>query len=274
MPLTAPAAGTILPAPTGPLRIGARRGQPLALSVVLPTYNERENIGELVERLTATLHAQLGDSFELIVVDNDSPDRTWEFASDLAQSNPHLCVVRRCGEQGLATAVVRGWQIARGEVLAVMDTDLQHPPEVMPKLWALAQQDGVDLAVASRRLRGGSFGDFSFARRMVSRAARLIGLVFLPHVFRRVSDPMSGCFAVRRSSLENLTLDPRGYKILIELLGRATIRGVGEVGYTFAARRGGRSKATLGVFLDYLLQLLQLRLESIRQRPGRVPPKA
>ncbi len=257
---------TVMAVPTGPLQVGAADGEPLALSVVIPTYKERDNLGELIERLTDLLYPLLGDSFELIVVDDDSPDRTWEVACEIAEDNPHVCVLRRCNERGLATAVVRGWQVARGEILAVMDADLQHPPELIARLWTLLQQRDIDLAVASRHGNGGRVGDWNLFRQMFSLGARLAGMLLLPKVLGRVSDPMSGCFAVRRSSLRNVTLKPKGYKILIEVLSRAQLKGIREIGYVFSSRHLGESKVTLRVCRDYVLQLLQLRLESLTRK--------
>lgn len=256
-------AATVLAVPTGPLEVGAVTGRPLALSVVVPTYKERENLQQLIERLTGAMYSHVGSSFELIVVDDDSPDRTWQLASEIALENPHVRVLRRCHERGLATAVVRGWQVSRGEVLAVMDADLQHPPELIAQLWSLLQQPGVDLAIASRRADGGRVDGWKLRRQMFSLGARLTGLLLLPRVVGRVSDPMSGCFALRRALVQDLPLKARGYKILIEVLSRAEVKGVREVGYVFSSRRHGESKVTFRVCWDYLLQLLQLRLESL-----------
>ena len=128
-----PLSSTLVPTPTGPLVVGPAppTERPLLLSLVIPTYNESKNVGELIDRLTQLLDAQIGSSYELIVVDDDSRDRTWEVALGLAQRYPQVRVMRRIGERGLSTAVVRGWQVARGEILAVIDADLQHPPEVV-----------------------------------------------------------------------------------------------------------------------------------------------
>src|SRR4029079_2227775 len=111
-------------------------------------------LGYLTAHLAALRDPELGDDYELIVVDDDSPDRTWELASELTAQYAKLRVVRRAYERGLSTAVIRGWQIARGEVLAVIDADLQHPPEVTVQLWRQMAK-GADLAVGSRHVEGG-----------------------------------------------------------------------------------------------------------------------
>jgi dolichol-phosphate mannosyltransferase len=232
------------------------------LSVIVPTFNEALNIRELITQLTRLLDAELGDGYEIIVVDDDSPDRTWELAQALTLECPQLRVMRREQEKGLSTAVIRGWQAARGEFLCVIDADLQHPPSVIVGLHRLMLR-GADMAVASRHIEGGGVSDWSVFRRIVSRTAQLIGLLVLPGVVGRVSDPMSGYFMIRRSAIEGITLNPLGYKILIEVLARGRFPWVGEVPYVFTERLHGGSKATARVYLDYLRHLLRLRLSSL-----------
>ncbi len=232
------------------------------LSLVIPTYNEAKNVGQLVERLTALLDPPLGDSYELIVVDDDSPDRTWELAHAMTEKYPKLRVLRRQGERGLSTAVIRGWQQARGEVLAVIDADLQHPPEVTVDLWDEMAR-GADLVVASRHVEGGGVSNWSAVRRVLSRGAQLFGLVLLPSVVGRVTDPMSGYFMVRRSAIAGAAMNPLGYKILIEVLGRGNIRWIAEVPYVFRERVQGESKVTWKLYVEYLRHLLRLRLSRL-----------
>jgi dolichol-phosphate mannosyltransferase len=237
----------------------------LQLSVVIPTFNEAQNLEELVRRLCAALDARLPGAYELLVVDDDSPDRTWEHATRLMEHYPALRVLRRRGETGLASAVIRGWQAAHGEVLAVIDADLQHPPEVISKLWE-AMGEYTDVVVASRHTEDGGVGRWSLLRRLASRGAQLLGWCVLPKVVGRVSDPMSGFFLVRRSAIAGVELKPLGYKILLEVLGRARVERVAEVGYEFAERRAGESKVRPRVYLEYLAQLLQLRLATVPDR--------
>jgi dolichol-phosphate mannosyltransferase len=203
------------------------------------------------------------DHYELIIVDDNSPDRTWEKAQALASEYPHLRVMRREQERGLSTAVIRGWQAASGEILGVIDGDLQHPPSVLLQLLE-AVEAGADLAVASRHVDGGGVSDWSVARRILSRGAQMLGLMVLPRVISRVSDPMSGYFMVRRSAIAGKVMSPLGYKILIEVLGRGDIGQVAEVGYVFQEREAGESKVTWKQYTDYLRHLLRLRLSSGR----------
>jgi dolichol-phosphate mannosyltransferase len=252
----------LLPVPTGDLRVPAATSDRIRLSLVVPTFNEGKNVGEMVRRLTELLDGPLGDTYELIVVDDDSPDRTWEIAESLTGEYPRLRVMRRQGERGLSTAVIRGWQAARGEVLAVIDADLQHPPEVTLDLWKEIEK-GADLAVASRHVEGGGVSDWALYRRVLSRGAQLLGLALLPGVLGRISDPMSGYFMIRRTALADRKLSPLGYKILIEVVGRGDVRRIGEVGYVFRERLAGESKVTWTLYVDYLRHLVRLRLSTL-----------
>jgi dolichol-phosphate mannosyltransferase len=257
----------LLPAPSGPLVVPATApgGEPaLRLSLVIPTRNEAVNLRSLVESLEALLEPVLGNAYELIVVDDDSADGTCQLALELARTHPRLRVVQRTLERGLATAVVRGWQVARGDVLAVMDADLQHPVETNLALFAEMER-GADLAVASRNAEGGGVSDWSVRRRILSRGAQLLGLLLLPGVLARVSDPMSGYFMVRRAALAGVALTPLGYKILVEVLARGRLRWLAEVGYVFRERSEGESKVTLGIYLQYLVHLVRLRWATLPQ---------
>jgi dolichol-phosphate mannosyltransferase len=252
----------LIPTPTGPLVIDEITADDVRLSLIIPTYNESKNVAELVQRLTDILEGPTGGSYELIIVDDDSKDRTWEIALELSQRYPKLRVMRRVGERGLSTAVIRGWQAARGSVLAVIDADLQHPPEVTAKLFEEMTR-GADLACASRNVEGGGVSNWAMHRRALSRGAQLLGLVILPSVVGRISDPMSGYFMFRRTSLAGVTLSPLGYKILIEVLGRGRMGRVAEVGYVFRERTAGESKVTSRVYVEYLRHLVRLRLDSL-----------
>ena len=233
--------------------------RPMLLSLVIPTYNEGKNIQKMVHLLSQCLDEAIPEAYELIVVDDNSPDGTWEIATQMMPEYPQLRVMRRVEERGLSTAVIRGWQVARGAVLGVIDADLQHPPELLLQLWGEIRR-GADLAVASRHVEGGGVSDWSVVRRFLSRGAQTLGLILLPGVIGRVSDPMSGYFLVRRRCLEGRTLNPLGYKILIEVLARGRVPWIGEVGYVFQERQEGESKVSAKQYVDYLRHLLRLRL--------------
>ncbi|MDB9444872.1 glycosyltransferase [Anabaena sp. CS-542/02] len=253
---------TLLKVPTGTLEIKDLPGTSnLCLSLVIPTYKEKDNIQKVIHILTQTLNESIPGDYELIVVDDDSPDLTWKVAQSLTQEYPQLRVMRRQQERGLSSAVIRGWQVAKGDILGVIDGDLQHPPEVLTQLLTKIAQ-GADLAVASRHVDGGGVSSWSVVRRFLSRGAQVLGLIVLPRVLSRVSDPMSGYFMVRRHSILGVTLHPVGYKILLEVIARGNIQNISEVGYVFCERKDGESKVTWKQYLEYLHHLIRLRLST------------
>ena len=247
-----------------PLSLSRDHDPSVRLSVVVPTYDEASNIEALLRGLHRTLSAT-GVGFEVLVVDDDSPDRTWEVAGALVDDLPGLRVLRRRGASGLATAVTCGWAHARGELLGVIDGDGQHPPEVVADLLA-AMDDRTDVAVASRHVAGGGVSNWSTARRLLSRGAQALGLLLLPGTVGRVTDPMSGYFVVRREVVADTDLDPVGYKILLEVLARGDVRGVVETPYVFLERKRGQSKVAIGHYVGYLRHLMRLRLYPLRSR--------
>src|SRR5947209_15590222 len=185
MRVVRPPVGTRLAAvvevPRGPLGVDPGREPPIRLSLIVPTYNESHNLEKLLRQLTAVLEPSLAGEYEILVVDDDSPDGTWAIAMRLAERWPAVRVMRRRAEKGLSTAVIRGWQAARGEFLAVIDADLQHPPEIAGELWD-AVAAGADLSVGTRHSGGGGVSDWSAMRRALSRGAQLVGLCVLPSV--------------------------------------------------------------------------------------------
>jgi len=229
------------------------------LSVVLPTYKERTNLPGMVTALSYLLDECLPNAYELIVVDDDSPDETWKVAQELAYYYPALRVIRRTNERGLATAVVSGWELARGEILGVIDTDLQQPPEVLLDLLARIEQ-GADLAIASRHAQGGGIRNLGPSQRLLSHTAQWLSRLVLPQVVKQVSDPMSGYFLVRREAIANRTLHPSGYKILLEVLSRGSIHSIAEVGYVFHGHQNRPKRRGFSKILGYLYHLLHLRL--------------
>jgi dolichol-phosphate mannosyltransferase len=232
----------------------------LKFSLIIPTYNEKENIQQLITILIQLLDEIIPNEYELIVVDDNSSDKTWKLALELTAKYTQLRVIRRDSEQGLATAVIRGWQVARGDILGVIDADLQHPPQILVKLWQEIVK-GADLAVASRNVEYGGVSEWNIIRRFLSRGAQILGLIILPEVVSRLSDPMSGYFMVRRDVLIDRSLRPSGYKILLEVLARGKIRWIGEVGYVFQERKTGNSKVTFQQYLEYIQHLIRLRLD-------------
>ena len=226
------------------------------LSVVVPTYNEAGSVTRLAERLHAAL---AGREWELVIVDDGSPDGTADIAAALAPRIP-VTVVRRSGKAGLASAVVAGFAAARGDVLLVMDADLSHPPEVVPAL-ADAIANGADLAVGSRYVKGGGVRDWPLKRRIVSRVACLMGNALVP-----VRDATSGFFALRRPVIDGVKLNPIGFKIGFEVIARGRHHTVVEVPYTFRDREHGASKFGRREIMQYGVQLGQVARDKLLRR--------
>lgn len=225
------------------------------LSIVSPTFNEALNIPTLVSNVAAAM----GDMpYELIIVDDDSPDRTWEVAEQLAETDPSVRVLRRFHDKGLSPAVMAGMETARADVFAVIDADGQHDERILPQLAEAILSGNADVAVGSRAVSDGSYGEWSRARRLVSWVATMIAKVFLS---TSVADPMSGFFAVSRSAFESTapTINPRGFKILLEIIGRNRSLRVTEVGFTFRNRVAGETKLNSSVIRNYLLAVFDMR---------------
>jgi len=224
------------------------------LSVIVPTYNERQNLNPLVERLADILK---GRDWEIVVVDDNSPDGTAAEAMELAKEYPVRVIIRQ-GKLGLGSAIVEGFKSASGNILGVIDADLQHPPEVMADL-VLKVEEGSDIAIASRYAAGGGVQGWAFPRRVVSRVATL-----LSRPLTKVKDPMSGCFCLTRMVVDSVRFAPTGYKILLEILARANHEKVVEVPYTFGKRDHGVSKLGWVEYIRYLKLLFRLYLVRVK----------
>ncbi|HEX3032680.1 MAG TPA: glycosyltransferase family 2 protein [Bacillota bacterium] len=222
------------------------------LSIVIPTYNEGENVARITERITASL---AGQSFEIIFVD-DSTDNTPALLDKLQVQDSRVRVIHREGERGLATAVVRGFTEAAGDVLTVMDGDLQHPPELLPTLLDYIYQ-GYDLVIPSRFVPGGSDGGLNTWRRIVSKSARLMAWLSLRKT-RVASDPMGGFFMCRRHVIQGVQLTPIGWKILLEILVKGHYQLPVEIPYQFQAREMNMSKMSIHQQLLFVQHLMRL----------------
>ncbi len=230
-----------------------RRQAPL-ISIVVPTFQEAANVELLATRVHEAMAARATE-YELILVDDDSRDGIDAAAAQLAARGLPVRLIVRTGERGLATAVLRGFAEARGEVLVCMDGDLSHPPRKILELTDALDRGDADFVLASRYVAdGGSDEDWGFLRRLNSRLA-----TWLARPFTAVKDPMSGFFALRRSTLRaGMDLRPIGYKIALELIVRCRCRRIVEVPFCFANRSRGRSKLSLREQINYLRHLGRL----------------
>jgi dolichol-phosphate mannosyltransferase len=235
------------------------------LSLVLATYNERSNLPELVERIRA---APL-PSWELLVADDGSTDGTRAYVDELARGDPRVRPLYHEGKQTTVRAQGKGILAARGDLVAILDADLQHPPELLPEMVRRASQEAV-LVVASRYVPGGSPGDRTALRGLLSRGAEAIARIFLPDA-RRVTDPVSGYFVFRREIFRPFDPGFRGYKLLLFLLVMAHGRPVAEVPFRFEPRTAGASKVTGGLafFRVFLTEVVLAKRVEIALRTGR-----
>ena len=223
-----------------------------SISIVIPTYNERENIADLAERIH---HALSPRDYEVVFVDDNSKDGTAELINDLAARYPLRVIVRK-EERGLATAVIHGIEHSDGETVVVMDADLQHPPEVITDLLG-AIEKGADIVIASRYVKGGGMKEWGLIRKIISKGAIVLAHLLLPAT-RPVKDPMSGFFAFKRQALGKARLSPRGYKILLEIMIEGKFKNAAEVPFIFESRRGGESKLNAKQQVEYLKHLFSL----------------
>ena len=227
------------------------------LSIIVPTFNEGPNVDELLRRIDETL----GDRrFEVIFVD-DSTDDTPERVLAAAERSPFpvRLLHRESATAGLGGAVVEGFHLAAARWCLVMDGDLQHPPEDIPRMLERAEAGDVDIVVASRYASGGdSKGLADATRTTVSRASTLLTKSMFPRKLSGCSDPMTGFFLVDREAVDLEALRPRGFKILLEILARRQLR-IGEVPFSFAQRFAGQSKASFTQGVRFLTQLAMLR---------------
>jgi dolichol-phosphate mannosyltransferase len=223
------------------------------ISLIVPTLNEAENLEPLAQRIAAAL---AGREYEILIVDDNSRDQTPEICARLAEQYPLRLMVRQRPTNGLSGAVMHGMALAQGEILVVMDADLQHPPEKIPELIEKLERSEADFVVGSRYTAGGSMQqEWGLSRRVNSWVATLLARPFAG----AVSDPMSGFFALRRATYERaLRLTPLGYKIGLELICKCRVKRVGEVPIHFATRQRGESKLTVKQQFKYLEHLSRL----------------
>ena len=234
------------------------------LSMIVPTYNERERIAELVSAVFAACEAH-GVLVEMVIVDDNSPDGTGAVADELSRTR-NVKVVHRSGKLGLGTAVVAGFEVASAPVLGVMDADFSHPPSLVPRLLETFKASNADVVVGSRYVSGGSTPSWPLKRRVLSRTACMLARPLSP-----IRDAASGFFLIRRDVARGVAIKAGGFKILLELLVRAHPRRLVEVPYRFDDRERGESKMSMKEAAGYLVQLKDLYLVRFRSRsPGPV----
>ena len=225
----------------------------MKLSVISPTYNEAENIGLLIARLEKILERI---DYEILVSDDNSPDRTWERVEEISRRNPRVRVLRRTSNRGLSPSVVDGFSAATGDLLACIDADLQHDPDALPQM-VHELSNGSNLVIATRYMPGGGTANWNRLRRLGSwvctkLAQWMVGV--------KLRDPMSGYFVMRRDDFLKIRdrLNVQGFKILLEIAAHLQPCHIGEIPYTFGPRAHGESKLTKKIVFAYFAQLWRL----------------
>jgi dolichol-phosphate mannosyltransferase len=235
---------------------------PYDLTVIIPTYREGENIGAIILAVREIL-ARAGIRGEILVVDDSSPDGTIPAVRALEATLPNLRLVVRNSDPGLSQSVVEGFSLARAPVFLVMDADFSHPPDLIPRFLGEIR-GGADVVIGSRYREGGGSEGWPLRRRIISRGATLIGRMLFPEI----TDPVSGFFAVKREVVAGAPLHPRGYKILMEVLGRGTWRRASEVPFVFRERKAGSSKLRTSTMLEYLRQVAGISAYALSSHKG------
>ncbi|RMW37710.1 MAG: polyprenol monophosphomannose synthase, partial [Candidatus Nitrosopelagicus sp.] len=228
------------------------------LSIILPTYNESENIVNILNSIKENV-SKLIDT-QAIVVDDNSPDGTGKIVEDYLKNlkkitNYTIKIVHRKTKDGLGSAILKGVQQATGDTIVVMDSDFSHPPQVIPKLVESIKKYQYDIAVASRYIKGGKIENWSAKRKLISKFATLIAKKGLGI---DTKDPMSGFFAFKKNILNGLNLDAIGYKILLEILVKTKNVSITEIPYTFQDRELGSSKLNMKIIVDYYKSVWKL----------------
>ena len=219
------------------------------ISIIIPTYNESENICPLLKSISENLPKN--SQTEAIVVDDNSPDGTAKIAENYKSikqiSDYSISVIQRKAKEGLSSAILKGIEYASGDIIVVMDSDFSHPPHLIPKMIDILKQNHCDIVVASRYVKGGGVHSWPFKRRLMSKVATKFAKKGLGI---KTDDPMSGFFAFRRKIIEGLKFDAIGYKMLLEILVQTRDVKVQEIPYTFSDRRFGSSKLGASTILD------------------------
>lgn len=239
--------------------IGSESGA-IEVAVVVPTFNERDNVAELVRRLGSVLE---GRRWEVVFVDDDSPDQTSATVRELAQQLPQVRCLQRIGRRGLSRAVIEGVLSTTAPVVVVMDADLQHDETVLPAMLAKLTVESLDIVIGSRYCDGGSVGGWDASRARMSRIATMLSRAI---VRVEITDPMSGFFVVRRTAFDSAVrkLSGEGYKILLDIFASMPkAPSFGEVPYQFRNRVAGLSKLDSAVAWEFLLLIIDKKIGHI-----------
>lgn len=219
------------------------------LTVIIPTYNEEGNIKEITGQIDRICR-QNEINEEILIVDDNSPDRTQEYVKEMQKTMNNLHILVRYKDHGLSQSLYDGLYAAKSDLIQCIDADLSHPPEKIPEFYRLLKYENYDMVIGSRYIPGGETFDWPLYRRIISSGAAILGRIFIPIV----KDSGSGFFAVNRRILKDVKLKPRGFRMGFEILGKTNWENVTEIPIVFKDRVAGDSKIKPSVFSDFLLQ--------------------
>jgi len=244
----------------------------LDLSIIIPTYNESQNILKMLESIEEHLPKELVT--ETIVVDDDSPDRTGDIVDNYIKNrknntNHRIKIFHRKTKKGLSSAILEGIKHSHGELVLVMDSDFSHPPQIISRVIDELNHSDYDIVIASRYVKGGTISQWPYKRKVMSKVATKISKSGLGI---NVSDPLSGFFAFKRKIIDGINFDAIGYKILLEMLVKTKDVSVKEIPYTFTDRKLGSSKFNLKTIADYIKAVWRLYLygRTVKEQEQRV----
>lgn len=231
-----------------------------SLSIIIPTYNEEENIGKIIFTLQKILENN-SIPYEILVMDDNSTDKTQTIVQNISNSSLNIHLIVRSRDHGLSQSVVDGFSRSQNNLLIVMDADFSHPPSAVVELYHALTQ-GYDLVIGSRYIKGGAIENWPVERKILSFGATFLARLLFPNI----NDPVSGFFGLHRRILEEARLKPRGYKILLEVLGKSNWNSIIELPIKFVEREGGSSKLNLKVIFQYIIQFTDIAVFRVCHR--------
>lgn len=232
------------------------------LSIIIPTYNEAENIQNTIQHISHIVRNS-NVPFEIIIVDDSSTDNTQQIVIDLIARRYPVVLITRAKDPGLSQSVMAGIEKARGSVVVVTDADLSHSVELIPTMYNDIKTNNTDIVIGSRYMSGGGIEDWPLKRRIISWGATFLSKILFP----QTTDPISGFFGIKKDLVLNTpNLRPKGYKILLEFLGKCKWNKITELPYTFKNRKLGNSKLKTTTIVDFIKQLIDISLYPGRSR--------
>ena len=234
------------------------------ITVIIPTFNEEANIADIIEAVNSTLSAN-NIRGGILVVDDESRDKTIKIVQNLTLKYNNLKIIVRHEDHGLSQSVIEGFKQANSDIFIVIDADFSHPPVLIPLFYREIRK-GADVVIGSRYIHGGKIQQWPLKRRVLSLGATGLGRILFPEI----TDPVSGFFALRKEVISGVQLHPRGYKILMEVLGKGQWKSIVEIPFTFTDRQNGESKLTFCIISDYAKQILSLAEYSLTSRNNQI----